>query len=54
MVLGISVLFLLMLVTANLKANSSILTGSFSTVSNIPPVETEINEKYYSLLHHCT
>jgi hypothetical protein len=36
-----------MLVTANLKANSSTLTGSFSTVSKIPPVEAkEMHEMY--------
>ena len=47
MVLGIRVRFLLMLVTANLNANSSTLTGSFSTVSKIPPAEAkEMNEKH--------
>lgn len=38
MVFGIKVRFLFMLVTANLKASSSTLMGSFSSVSKMPPV----------------
>lgn len=38
---GISVRFLFMVVTANLKASSSTLIGSFSRVSKIPPAGRE-------------
>lgn len=41
MVFGIKVRFLFMLVTANLKASSSTLMGSFSSVSKMPPVGRE-------------
>lgn len=41
MVFGISVRFLFMVVTANLKASSSTLMGSFSRVSKIPPAGRE-------------
>lgn len=51
-VLGIKVRFRLILVTANLKANSSTLTGSFSTVSKIPPAEAkEMHEKCQTGCH---
>lgn len=54
MVFGIKVRFLFMLVTANLKASSSTLMGSFSSVSKMPPVggeETGVVRALASLYH---
>lgn len=47
MVFGIKVRFLFMLVTANLKASSSTLMGSFSRVSKMPPARRKKWKEFY-------